>query len=500
MPARHVTSIVWFRRDLRLADHVALERAAHASDRVVCAFVLDPELLRGERVSPAIVSFFFDALGDLRAALRERGSDLALLEGDPVRELRSLAEGVRADALFYNIDYEPAAIARDARVGDAFRADGRTVSSFVDHVFLAADEARKPDGAPYTVFTPYKRRWLETQTRVERAPVPSSRALMKVLATRAAIGKTLDVPEPEKYGHERSEAFATGGESRATTLLKTFLDERAGAYARARDFPATAGTSHLSPHLRAGTIGIRTCVHAALEARRHARGEHAVGIDTWLGELIWRDFYQQILANFPHVAEHPFDERARKLAYRTSEKEWKAWTDGTTGYPIVDAAMTQLNRYGWMHNRLRMIVASFLTKDLLIDYRRGERYFEQRLVDGDLAANNGGWQWSSSTGTDAAPYFRVFNPVLQSKKFDPDGTFIRTMLPALAAVPGDAVHAPWTLSPLEAESLGFRLGREYPKPIVDHAVARDRALAAYKPVLGRSGPSAPILRKPGERT
>jgi len=406
MSLRVPVSIVWFRRDLRLRDHVALEYAARESERVVCAFVLDPQLLRGDRVGAPIVSFFFDALADLRAALRDRGSDLALLEGDFATELRGLAERVGAGALYFNRDYEPIALERDARVSAAFAADGRTVRSFLDHAYFGADETLKPDGSPYTVFTPYKRRWLERLEREPRDPAASLAALAHVLAPLATIGETLAVPEPEAYGHRRSEKFPKGGEIRARAVLEAFVARHIGDYANARNFPATPGTSHLSPHLRAGTIGIRTCVRAALEARREARGGRRTAIDTWLGELIWRDFYQQILANFPHVAEHPFDPRAEKLKYRTSENDWNAWCAGATGYPIVDAAMIQLNTFGWMHNRLRMIVASFLTKDLLLDYRLGEAYFERHLADGDKAANNGGWQWSASTGTDAAPYFR----------------------------------------------------------------------------------------------
>jgi deoxyribodipyrimidine photo-lyase len=481
-------SIVWLRRDLRLSDHVALERAVAESDRVVCAFVLDPTLLRGETVGAPIVSFFFDSLAELRETLRARGSDLALLEGDFAEELRALARRTGASALYFNEDYEPDAIARDARVAAALEKDGLVVRSFLDHVYFGADETLKADGAPYTVFTPFKRRWLERLERDPRPPGGSRGPLARELAAADAIGETLPIPEPETYGHKRSEDFPAGGETRAHALLEAFVARDIGAYADARNAPAVAGTSGLSPHLRAGTIGIRTCVHAALAARAGARGPRATGIDTWLGELVWRDFYQQILRNFPRVASGPFDARAEKLVYRTSDEDWKAWTDGTTGYPIVDAAMLQLNTHGWMHNRLRMIVASFLTKDLLLDYRLGERYFERHLADGDLAANNGGWQWSASTGTDAAPYFRVFNPILQSKKFDPDGTFIRRMIPALAKLTGDAIHAPWTLSPIEAESLGFRLGRDYPEPIVDHAAARDRALAAYAPVLGKNAP------------
>ena len=231
----------------------------------------------------------------------------------------------------------------------------------------------------------------------------------------------------------------------------------------------------------------------ALAAREGTRGTTRTGIDTWVGELIWRDFYQQILANFPHVAAHPFDERAKKLHYRESKRDWEAWCEGRTGYPIVDAAMRQLNTTGWMHNRLRMIVASFLTKDLLLDYRLGERYFEQHLADGDMAANNGGWQWSASTGTDAAPYFRVFNPMLQSEKFDPTGAFIKQMIPELASLEGQALHAPWTLSPLEARGYGVTLGETYPHPIVDHAAARVRALETYAPVFGKgSAPAAGV--------
>jgi deoxyribodipyrimidine photo-lyase len=441
--------------------------------------------LRGDEMGAPIVQFFFEALAELRATLRARGSDLALLEGDFATELAELARRSGAQGVFFNVDYEPAALARDAAVRAALEKHGLAVASFTDHVYYAADENLKADGSPYTVFTPFKRRWLERLERDARSPAPSLEAISRRLVKAERIGATCDVPKPESYGHTSSPHFPKGGEKRAHVLLETFSKSPIAAYADARNFPELPGTSHLSPHLRAGTIGIRTCVQAALDARAHARGERATGIETWLSELIWRDFYMQILANFPHVAHEPFVAAAKKLKYRNVDSEWKAWCDGRTGYPIVDAAMIQLNTYGWMHNRLRMIVASFLTKHLLIDYRKGERYFAQHLADYDLAANNGGWQWASSTGTDAAPYFRVFNPTLQSKKFDPDGTFIREMIPALAKLPSSAIHEPWTLSPLESEALGFRVGRDYPEPIVDHAMARKRALDAYAPVLGK---------------
>jgi deoxyribodipyrimidine photo-lyase len=475
--------LVWLRRDLRLGDNVALERAARASERVVCAFVLDPPLLRGDRLGAPIVTFFFDALAELRAALRARGSDLAILEGDFTEELSRLAARVSAGALFFNEDYEPAARERDAAVARAFRARGAHVESFTDQVVFA--DVRKPDGSPYTVFTPYKRRWLERFALEPQPPVDSLAALAGKLIEREALGPTREVPRPEDFGHATFARGPRAGEARANEILEDFAHGRIGRYADDRNTPAIPGTSQLSPHLRAGTIGIRTCVRAALEARASAGDRGARGADTWLSELIWREFYQQILANFPHVADEPFLAEAKALRFRDSEADFRAWCDGRTGYPLVDAAMAQLNEFGWMHNRLRMIVASFLSKDLLLDYRRGERYFERRLLDADLAANNGGWQWAASTGTDAAPYFRVFNPILQSRKFDPDGTFIRSMLPALAKVPAPFVHEPWTLPPLDAESIGLRLGRDYPAPIVDHAEARERALALYAPVLGK---------------
>ncbi|MGP6156209.1 MAG: cryptochrome/photolyase family protein [Vulcanimicrobiaceae bacterium] len=484
MAACFRTSIVWFRRDLRLADHVALARAARNSERIVCAFVLDPVLLRSERIGAPLVSFFFDSLAELRAGLRKRRSDLVLLEGVFERELLALAKHVAAEALFYNVDYEPDAIARDERVSAALCAAGLQVEASLDHVYYGANEVLQSGERPYAVFTPYKRRWLARHEQDARPPVDSHDALAGKLLARDALGQALEVPPVERYGHARSPHFPRGGERLAHELLTTFVERHIGAYAGARNFPAQSGTSRLSPHLRAGTIGIRTCVSAALQARQGAGGATAGGVETWLSELIWREFYQQILANFPHVAREPFIGAAKHLPYREPEADWRAWCDGTTGYPIVDAAMRALNTYGWMHNRLRMVVASFLTKDLLLDYRLGERYFERHLADGDLAANNGGWQWSASTGTDAAPYFRVFNPILQSRKFDPEGRFIRKMLPELAKLGAEHVHAPWLQPPLEAEALGFRLGRDYPAPIVDHAAARERALAAYGPVLG----------------
>ncbi len=477
-------SIVWLRRDLRLHDNVALARAAAVSDEVVCAFVLDPELLRGPRVGAPIVGFFFSALAGLRASLREHGSDLALLEGDFAEELAALAKRVDAQAVFANEDYDPSAIARDAAVTKALGARGIAVQFSTDHVYMGADDVVQESGKIYTVFTPYRKRWTATHEREPRGPIATRTAIGK-LASRATIGATRDVPEPAKYGHTMLPTYPLGDEATAKKALTAFIKAKIDTYGEHRNDPALDGTSHLSPHLRAGTISIRTCVAAAFDARANGDETQRKNADVWIAELAWRDFYQQLLKHVPRVADEPFLASGKKIAYIANDAEYAAWEEGRTGYPIVDAAMRQIATYGWMHNRLRMIVASFLTKHQLHDYREGERYFERQLADADLAANNGGWQWSASTGVDPQPYFRVFSPMLQGQNYDPEGTFVKAMLPALAKLPPKYVHAPWTLPPVLAADLGFELGRDYPEPIVDHAVARARALDTYGKALAR---------------
>ncbi len=476
---------MWLRRDLRLADHAAIFAAASCSARVVLAFVLDPVLLRGPRVGAPIVQFFFDSLRVLRDRLRAAGSDLALLEGDFASALTQLATHVDAQAVFYNVDYDPAMHQRDERVVAELRAARLAVHTSVDHVYAAAGEIVAANGKPYTVYTPFRKRWLAMFEAQPREPFASETELHGKLLAAAAIGSTREVPAPEAYGHRGSSSFPRGGFVEAERLLADFTAHSITAYLDRRNLPAQAGTSGLSPHLRAGTIGIRTCVAAARAARSIGTERAAANIDGWIGELIWRDFYGGLLVAFPHVAHEPFLEAGKKIAYVADEAGFAAWCNGATGYPIVDAAMVQLNTTGWMHNRLRMIVASFLTKHLLIDYQAGERYFEQHLADADLAANTGGWQWSASVGTDAAPYFRVFNPTLQGQTYDPDGAFVRAMIPALARVPANFVHQPWAMPPLVARGIDFELGRDYPAPIVDHAFARQRALAVYAAALKR---------------
>jgi deoxyribodipyrimidine photo-lyase len=475
---RHARAIVWLRRDLRLDDNVALAAAGERSGEVVVAFIIDPELLRSERIGAPIVQTFFEALSRLRDDLRARGSDLALLEGDPARELPSFAKQIGAGAVFYNEDYDPAAIARDAAVTGALHRDGIEARSFLDHVCLGAQDVRTRSGEAYRVFTPYARSWRDRYAIAPVLPVDSLGAIDGTLASRETIGATRVIPTPEDFAFTSSRARPHCGEAVANEMLDAFLAEGGGVdrYAELRDVPSCDATSHLSVQLRAGTIGIRTCFARAYRAARDPA--RRASVETWISELIWREFYQMLLRCFPHVVTNAFVRGGDELPWENDERAFDAWCQGRTGYPIVDAAMRQLNETGWMHNRLRMIVASFLTKDLLVDWRWGERYFETHLADADLAQNNGGWQWAASTGADAAPYFRIFNPLLQSKTFDPDGAFIRTMIPELKDVPGEAIHAPWQHPLLQID---------YPPPIVDHDHARARALAAYAPVLGKKG-------------
>lgn len=455
-------ALVWLRRDLRLDDHAALFEAARASERVACAFVLDPGLLRGPRIGAPIVQLFFQSLGELRAELRALGSDLLLLEGDAAAALVTLARRLDAGALFFNRDADPDAVARDDRVARAARDAGLAVRACDDVGYFAPDEVLRDDGEPYVVYGAYRRRWLARFGDDPRPPYPAVAASR--LVARSALVASRTIPAPEDYGHRRDPAYPPGGAAEARRLLRRFFARDAARYAGARNVPALDATSHLSPHLRAGTIGVRTAVAAGAAVPR------------WLDQLVWRDFYLQILAHHPRVAREPFLAAGSRVAYRDDPDAFAAWREARTGYPIVDAAMTQLARTGWMHNRLRMVAASFLTKHLLVDYRLGERWFEQRLADADLAANNGGWQWCASTGTDPQPYFRVFNPTLQAKTFDPDGAFVRAWIPALSGVPDRYVHEPWRI-PVAG----------YPPPIVDHAAARARALATYGAAF-RGGP------------
>jgi deoxyribodipyrimidine photo-lyase len=473
MPMQYEASLVWFRRDLRADDHAALHQALKRSRRVFCAFCFDRAILdalpsREDRR----VEFIAIALDELEAALAQHGGGLLVVHGDASEAIPRLVAELGVGAVFANHDYEPYAKQRDAAVERALQHRGIAFHTFKDQVIFEKDEVMTGAGTPFTVFTPYKNAWLKKLDAVHLSSYPVERYAGALAAPpfrrRATLADT---------GFRTTDLRSLGlplGASGAKQLLDEFM-RRIDAYRERRDFPASKGPSYLSVHLRFGTVSVRT-----LAARAHALATE--GAQAWLAELVWRDFYQAILHHFPHVVGGAFRREYDALEFDNEETQWEAWQAGRTGYPLVDAAMRQINQTGYMHNRLRMVTASFLVKDLHIDWRWGERYFADRLNDFDLAANNGGWQWAASTGCDAQPYFRIFNPVTQSEKFDPEGKFIRRYVPELARVPAKFVHAPWTMPPLEQQAAGCVIGRDYPAPIVDHDVARKVTLERYNRV------------------
>jgi deoxyribodipyrimidine photo-lyase len=482
--------LVWFRRDLRCEDHAALSQALRAGRRVWCAFVFDTAILDPLPRTDRRVGFIRDSLVHLDQGLRALGGGgLIVRHGVAVAQLAALARQLGVQAVFANHDYEPAAVQRDAQVRGALAELGVALHTWKDQVVFETDEIMTAAGTPYSVFTPYRNAWLKRLTGADLVahPVAPFAAGLAPRPPEMAAG----VPALADIGFQP--AWPSGplvpGEPGAQQLLQEFAG-RIDHYDRAREYPAVKGPSYLGVHLRFGTLSIRAAVRLAHRANgcmpageRPAAG--SAGAQTWLSELIWRDFYHQVLHHHPHVVTHAFRPGYDRVAWEkgaAARRAFVAWCEGRTGFPLVDAAMAQINQTGYMHNRLRMLTASFLTKDLGIDWRWGERYFAEKLNDYDLAANNGGWQWAASTGCDAQPWFRIFNPLTQSRRFDPQGRFIRRYLPALAHLDDDAIHAPWLARPLDLQHAGVVLGRDYPHPMVDHEEARRRALARFEVV------------------
>jgi deoxyribodipyrimidine photo-lyase len=486
------TGLMWFRRDLRMQDNAALCLALQACRQLHCVFVFDQDILAALPRADRRVEFIRESVHELDAALRQlsgrAGAGLIVRLGRAAEEIVALATTLQVQAVFAARDYEPQAIARDARVRDALADAGMALHTCKDQVVFEGRELLTKTGTPYGVFTPYKNTWLATVSSQhlrchEAAPLAAALAprppdLQQAVPTLAEIGfeptnlRTLKIPT---------------GASGAATLFEDFF-ERMDDYHETRDFPAVKGPSYLGVHLRFGTVSVRQLAATALQ--RQIQGSRGAAV--WLGELIWRDFYCQILANFPHVAQGAYKREYDAIQWEQgphADALFQAWCEGRTGYPLVDAAMAQINQTGYMHNRLRMVVGSFLVKDLGIDWRRGEQYFAQHLNDFDLSANNGGWQWVSSSGCDAQPYFRIFNPVSQSEKFDAEGKFIRRYLPQLAQLPNKVLHAPWTGKPLELQMAGVTLGQNYPRPIVAHDAARALTLQRYA-VVKKSLPTS----------
>ena len=461
-------AIHWFRSDLRLADNTALAAACRRADALAPVFVLNDAQLARHRDAHPRLRFLDACIRDLAAALATAGSRLIVLRGAPHRCLPSLARACGASLVTWNRDYGPYAKERDRRVRDALATDGVEVRTFKDRVVFEGAEIRSTQGRVYSVYTHFRRVWWRQYQAAPPRAVPAPAVPPCIPGApadsllgpggRGAQADTTDIPR--------------AGATAARERLDAFLGAAARRYHLDRDFPALAGTSRLSPYLRFGAISVRECVRAGL-ALATAEAEAEEGVRTWIDELVWREFYHAILDAHPRVLDGAFREAYDALEWDENPDRLQAWQGGMTGYPIVDAGMRELAATGWMHNRARMIVASFLTKDLHVDWREGERWFMRRLVDGDPASNNGGWQWSASTGTDAQPYFRIFNPTSQAERFDPDGEYVRRWVPELEGMPGKAVHRPWA-APLESPA--------YPAPIVDHARERAATLERYRAV------------------
>ena len=521
MPSR---AVVWFRRDLRVTDNPALLAALAAADQVVPVFVVDRTLLDGRTSGPNRRAFLHGALRSLARDLEALGGRLLLREGDPATVIPALAREASADAVYCSREYTPYARRRDRAVEQALRADGRTLHAMPGVYLTDFDEVHKPDGTPYRVYSPFARAaktaaWDDPLPAPKRVPVPdgaSAPGLWTAKSPRSgdglrsptggpgAGGSGSGTPGagpgglglgagPGGFGLDGAVEITPPDPAAAPERLRWFVVRRVDGYARARNFMAADGTSRLSPYLRFGLVSPRQVAVAVARVPGvmgdgHRRAEHprrAGDRETFVNELLWRDFYGSVLYHQPESAwEHLRPEFAR-FPFEDDPDGLAAWQEGRTGYPLVDAGMRQLTGQGWVHNRARMVVASFLTKHLLVDWREGARFFLQHLMDGDLPANNGGWQWVAGTGTDAAPYYRIFNPVTQAEKFDPAGHYIRRWVPELARLEAPAIFAPWRAARADLEAAGIRLGADYPHPIVDHATARNRALARFQEASAR---------------
>jgi deoxyribodipyrimidine photo-lyase len=489
-------ALVWLRRDLRVDDHAALHHALRAARRVWCVFVFDRAILDPLPRADRRVEFIRDSLVGVDAELRALGAahgvegcGLLVRHGQAPESIAALARELDVEAVYASHDDEPEALARDARTRGLLADAGVALHTGKDHVVFERSELLTRSGGTYSVFTPYKNAWLK---KVGASDLGAHPVAQHAAALAPLPAGSPGVPTLAEIGFEATNLHQLrlpSGPAGAQELLDDFLT-RIDRYDQTRDFPAVKGPSYLSTHLRFGTVSIRRLAREAHQ--RMTAGSR--GAEVWLSELIWRDFYHQVLHHHPHVVGHAFRPEYDRIHWehgKHADQWFSAWCEGRTGYPLVDAAMHQINETGYMHNRLRMVVASFLVKDLGIDWRRGEAYFARHLNDFDLAANNGGWQWAASSGCDAQPWFRIFNPVAQSEKFDPQGRFMRRYLPALAKLPDSLLHTPWMARPVDLAAAGVALGRDYPEPLVRHEVARLRTLERYAVVKGPVGGARP---------
>ncbi|MDX2213397.1 MAG: FAD-binding domain-containing protein [Oculatellaceae cyanobacterium bins.114] len=454
--------LFWHRRDLRVTDNIGLANARQQSSKVVGVFCLDPAILQRDDVAPARVTYMMGSLEALQSAYTQAGSQLLILYDDPIKALPTLATTLNAKGVYFNWDVEPYARSRDRAIQEALKTAGIATQTTWDQLLHAPDEIRSGSGSPYTVYTPFWRNW---SSRPKADPALALEQATGLNETEMELAKTagaIALPSAKDLGFEWTNALLLEpGEQPAQERLAEFCQQAIADYQEQRNFPAVVGTSHLSAALKFGVIGVRTVWAATVEAMENSRSDETQdSIRTWRQELAWREFYQHVMYFFPELADGAYRAAFKNFPWENNLDYFQAWCDGKTGYPIVDAAMRQMNQLGWMHNRCRMIVASFLTKDLLINPQLGEKYFMQKLYDGDLSANNGGWQWSASSGMDPKPV-RIFNPASQTQKFDAEADYIREWLPELRSLDTEALVT-GKIAPLDREAC------DYPAPIVDH--------------------------------
>jgi deoxyribodipyrimidine photo-lyase len=472
--------LFWHRRDLRIADNVGLAAAKEQSSKVVGVFCLDPDILEKDDVAPARVVYLIGSLRALQERYLRAGSQLLILQGSPVQKIPELAETLGATAVFWNRDVEPYAQTRDRTVAEALQEKSIEAKTVWDQLLHAPETVMTNAGDPYTVFTPFWRNWQSQQKADPVDAFTNATGLTESEQSQAETAGAIDLPSAKDLGFVwEHDLILEPGEQAAHERLEAFCDRAIQEYGEQRNFPGVPGTSQLSAALKFGTIGIRTVWAAAEEGYHRSRSDETrKNIRTWQQELCWREFYQHAMFFFPELATGAYREPFQSFPWDNDENLFQAWCEGKTGYPIVDAAMRQLNTIGWMHNRCRMIVASFLTKDLIIDWRWGEKYFLQKLMDGDLSANNGGWQWSASSGMDPKP-LRIFNPASQAQKFDPDGEYIREWLPELRSL-----ETEWLITgkipPEECDRCN------YPQPIVDHKQQQRKFKEIYQQQKSKS--------------
>ena len=467
--------LFWHRRDLRISDNLGLSAAAAQSDKIVGIFCLDSNILERDDIAPARVTYMIGCLQELNQHYQQLGSQLLILQGKPETAIPNLAQALKAQAVFWNLDVEPYAKKRDRAVADALNEQSIEIKNFWDQLLHApGDILTKSSDSPYKVYTPFWRSWNQEKKPAIAAEIKKLSGLTKAEIAKEKKAGTIDLPSAKDLGYEWSNPLLLEpGETAAKEKLEEFCDRAIYCYDEERNFPYVDGTSTLSAALKFGAIGIRTVWQATLNVKENCRSDEATnGVVTWQKELAWREFYQHCMFFFPELAQGAYRDEFKDFPWENEESKFQAWCNGKTGYPIVDAAMRQLNETGWMHNRCRMIVASFLTKDLIIDWRWGEKYFLQKLYDGDLSANNGGWQWSASSGMDPKP-LRIFNPASQAAKFDQDGEYIRQWLPEISSLETEYL----VTGKIPALELA---GYDYPQPIVDHKLQQRKFKALYK--------------------